>query len=159
MTKRRLSDDVAARKRHKPTTGYQPQLSPHTTDTMTRLHNQGIYETVKGIYKESQDLRVAGDAKLHEMLPTSDGRDMKYKDFMPVQHETVYPRTFHEAIVRIRKLERNHMERERLWDVTRMTLKEKLDKKDQEIRDLMMQNNRMNTSWSARMNSLRRLGQ
>ncbi|QPC79212.1 hypothetical protein HYE68_009964 [Fusarium pseudograminearum] len=159
MTKRRLSDDVAARKRHKPTTDDRPQLSPRTTDEMTRLHNQGIHETVKRIYKESQDLRAAGDAKLREMLPTSDGRYMKYEDFMPVYHEAVYPRTYHEAIDRMAKLGRDYMERARLWDVTRMALKEKLDKKDQEIRDLMMQNNRMNASWSARMNSLRRLGQ
>ncbi|KAL3594460.1 hypothetical protein FPOAC2_08773 [Fusarium poae] len=133
MTKRLLNNDSVARKRHKPTTDYhQPQLSPRTADIMTRLQNQSLYEEARGLYEESQRCQDKGDAKVREMVPTSDGRDMKYEHFTPVQHETTNPKTFDEAIVRIREFER----KERSWEEERMAYREKCDKQARVIQDL-----------------------
>ncbi|QPC61876.1 hypothetical protein HYE67_004107 [Fusarium culmorum] len=81
---------------------------------MTRLHNQGIYETVNGICKESQDLRIAGDAKLGEMLPKSEGRGMKRACFQCWEGKW-------------------------LWEEEREALKEELDAKNREIKFLNLQ--------------------
>ncbi|KAM0240313.1 hypothetical protein ACHAPO_002209 [Fusarium lateritium] len=141
MAKRLLNDDSVARKRHKPTTDYhQPQLSPRTIDMMPRLHNQSIYEEAQGFYDKSQRYIAKGDAKLCEMLPTSDGRDMKYEHFTPVQHETVNPKTFDEAIVRVRELERVN----RSWEEEKMAYKEKCDKQAQMIRELKKKISKLN---------------
>ncbi|GKT99125.1 hypothetical protein FLAG1_01186 [Fusarium langsethiae] len=133
MVKRLLSDDDVARKRHKPIADYhQPQFSPRTTDWMHRLHNQSIYETAKNLYNRSQNLQAKGDAKLREMLPTSDGRDMKYEHFTPVQQQPTGPKTFNEAIATIRELEWKEM----LLKEENMGLREKCDKQTKTIQDL-----------------------
>ncbi|CEI69375.1 hypothetical protein FVEN_g6906 [Fusarium venenatum] len=141
MAKRHLNDDSVARKRHKPTTDHhQPQLSPLTIDVMPRLHSQRIYEEAEGSYNKGQRYLAKGDANLREMLPTSDGRDMKYEHFTPVQHESVNTKTFDEAIVRVREFER----KERLWEEEKMACKEKCGKQARVIQDLKKKISKLN---------------
>lgn len=113
MVKRRHSGDELALKRPRTTSyHYQPQVSLKTADMIPRLVNQGIFEIVERIAKKItkyeskiEYLKSERYAELRKMLPTSDGRDMKYDHFTSVQEEgTSRSITYDQAIAKIKEL-------------------------------------------------------
>jgi hypothetical protein len=83
---------------------------------LPRLVNQSIYEDLKDTEEKGQNLPAERRAiMLSKMLPTSDGRDMKYEDFTPAYHEETRLASLREANFKIEEFER----REKCWEEER----------------------------------------
>ncbi|RGP76408.1 hypothetical protein FLONG3_5292 [Fusarium longipes] len=133
MTKRRRMSDNLSRKRRRITNNQlQPPYPLPTTDVANRLNNQSVYYVLKKIDKDIENLEDQRERMLKKMLPTSDGREMKYEDFATVQRDAPEPTNLQEAKVKIEDLQQKNL----FWELERRSLYKKDDKREESIKEL-----------------------